>query len=74
MKKGDIVICFNNEHFVVWTRLTHGKSYILLDSKEGAFGGCLVQVVNDMGFEEYFSIGRFRTLKEIRKEKLEKLE
>ncbi len=82
MKRGDIVVCINVETYQLGKstvndgkELTLGKRYILLDIRNRPLyqGHFHFKVINDRGYEEYFSPFRFRLLSEIRKEKLEKL-
>ncbi len=65
MKAGDLIVCIDPENC---RDITYGKTYKVED---GYFGS--VHIKNDNGkFREYYK-SRFRTLQEIREDKLKEL-
>jgi hypothetical protein len=67
MKEGDIVVCvvpLEEGNFL----LTEGKQYVILSMRER-----LVDIVNDIGEPARYLADRFRTLDQLREERLNDL-
>jgi hypothetical protein len=78
IKVGDIVVCVLAEG-VDWA-LTNGRRYTIegIKSKETEYNGVsffkyFIAIENDNGTKIDYSMGRFKTLEEIREEKLSEL-
>jgi hypothetical protein len=75
IKVGDTVVCVLAEG-IEWA-LTNGRRYTVEDikSKETEYNGLsfykyFITIENDNGLKIEYSMGRFKTLKDIREEKL----
>jgi len=78
IKVGDKVVCVHSEG-IEWA-LTNGKRYTVegIKSRETEYNGLsfykyFLTIENDNGLKIDYSIGRFKTLEDIREEKLNKL-
>jgi|688.fasta_scaffold875761_1 hypothetical protein len=78
IKVGEKVVCVHSEG-IEWA-LTNGRRYTVegIKSRETEYNGLsffkyFLTIENDNGLKIDYSIGRFKTLKEIREEKLNKL-
>ncbi len=78
IKVGDKVVCVHSEG-IEWA-LTNGRRYTVegIKSRETEYNGLsfykyFLTIENDNGLKIDYSIGRFKTLEDIREEKLNKL-
>ncbi len=78
IKVGDTVVCVHAEG--IEHALTNGRRYTVegIKSRETEYNGAsffkyFIAIDNDNGLKIDYSVGRFKTLEEIREEKLNKL-
>jgi hypothetical protein len=78
IKVGDIVVCVHAEG--IEHALTNGRRYTVegIKSRETEYNGAsffkyFIAIDNDNGLKIDYSMGRFKTLEEIREEKLSEL-